>query len=1071
MAMDAEEVKHSLEEAIGTLKGKLDGSTFPATVSEMLTASRQILQNASDPTKQKIPKGSVPLLAGNDEAKVMFYLVGFEEVDDALQLSRGANLINVRLLEEVLQNAMQRVGVVAQIASGGPLESRVRTYNSSESVESGDPLTVVAHFSYHYFMRWFLFTTQSDSATIMSFGNQIRISMEGIEMATRTLGVMKQDSSAHAAWTALKRDVLQQLEEAQNMSGMENRAALVNSMLGCASELLEELKRSTPPVCITMFFYMHLTKMIMMVTSGGQAMGREDASKYIQTSFDLPMKRFSTTYRESIDKVRNFCLKVQEKELMPEEVVELHELVSWQANEFLEHFTSLSEPSPESGLPRCANAPTLSSMSSQLPLILGDSKSSSSSDTGSFTMTSFPGIVSGSSGGGGGGDQRGSEQLDQTQARDLQMAMRMQMEDMKDQVPPQRAEQLQMMMSHTEAAFEQACATSASTGGSVPSGSTTSGQKLSKFAPTTVMHQTKNMPDYRSLAPTVSNDPDDAALDRDEYNSGGELDVTEKDDCETEKEKKRSKSDEKDVEEVENPAKVTSVPASTTPLKPFQHSPPQQQDVSILPQPRITDTPTQSQHQQQTETVTPLQPQQQPELVRNQVQLQSEPTAGSPEAKGGEREQRRELSKAGQAALARLERLQQQKQPESPKPQQMSVSPKSQRQTPVQGKKEQQSSTRPLRPTQHAGTSAKSSDKQPAKLSSETPQPSHANRVPHSTPPISTPDMPTKQGPTLSQTPVWQSAHIRRPETLSSSSPNMSSSVQPSTKPTDLPQTQRPGSQLTAKAASPQIRVPSTVTPAKPPTQPEQQSNQPLQATPAAASSAALPVSTWLPQTTTTPTASSASGNRVHVTIANSHSRQAVQSRPSAIPDQFRNLTVSQLPRLLQAIKDDADAEEGLKLIKKLREGKEEQLSAKEKEQKVLQEHVVKQKAAVVANALQKTLDKKSDEVKCLQEEMQQLDDARARADEILRSKREVELTELDPEFLYGILEAFLKRIENDHDTMVKVLKAWLDYAPRQVLVEICDKLEIEREGDDPKIWVQKIREREQELEAGSVSN
>jgi hypothetical protein len=59
------------------------------------------------------------------------------QVDDALQLSRGANLINVRLLEEVLQNAMQRVGVVAQIASGGPLESRVRTYNSSESVESG----------------------------------------------------------------------------------------------------------------------------------------------------------------------------------------------------------------------------------------------------------------------------------------------------------------------------------------------------------------------------------------------------------------------------------------------------------------------------------------------------------------------------------------------------------------------------------------------------------------------------------------------------------------------------------------------------------------------------------------------------------------------------------------------------------------------------------------------------------------------------------------------------------------------------------------------------------------------
>jgi hypothetical protein len=72
MAMDAEEVKHSLEEAIGTLKGKLDGSTFPATVSEMLTASRQILQNASDPTKQKIPKGDRRLSLQLDDVHSCF---------------------------------------------------------------------------------------------------------------------------------------------------------------------------------------------------------------------------------------------------------------------------------------------------------------------------------------------------------------------------------------------------------------------------------------------------------------------------------------------------------------------------------------------------------------------------------------------------------------------------------------------------------------------------------------------------------------------------------------------------------------------------------------------------------------------------------------------------------------------------------------------------------------------------------------------------------------------------------------------------------------------------------------
>ena len=768
----------------------------------------------------------------------------------------------------------------------------------------GDPLTVVAHLSYHYFMRWFLFTTNSNPSMVVSCGNQIRVSMEGIEMATRTLGIMKQDSTAHAVWTALKRDVLQQLQESQNMASVQNRAVMVNSMLGCASEILEQLKRSTPPVCISMFFYMHLTKMIMMVTSAGQVMSREDASKYIQTSFDLPMQRFSTTYTESIDKVRSFCLKMQDSELTPEEMMKLNELVSWQANEFLEHFKSLPEPSPESGLPRCANAP-LSSMSSQLSMVLtGDSSKSSSSDTGGFTMNSFPGVGNSSSGrrGGGGGERQGSEPLDQTEAQDLQMALQMQMEDLTDKVPPQSAEQLQMMMSHTEAAFEQARDAPAPTGSSVPPDSTDDqgfrGGPTSGLAVPTRMQQTKNLPDYRSLAPVVSNDPDeDAALDRDLYNSDGELDITEKDDCETEKEKKKGKSDERDVEAVSSPVKVASVPASTTPSQLLQSSLPQQQDVSILPQPRIADTTTPPQQQRPAETPTP--PQQQQPKQKAQP-LQPQPTAeGIQEDKGSEQERRRELSKAAQAALARLERSQQQK--ESPRPQQKSVSPKTQQKTPVQVN-EHQSTTTPSQPTQHAGTPANSSDKQPAKPPSETPQsePSSVNRVPRSSPSISTPDKPTEQGPALSQTPIWQRAHIRPTEIPSSSSPVTPLGVQPVARPTDQPQTQRPDSQLAVKPL-PQSPVPSTVIPAaKPLTQSTQKSNQTLQATPPVTqpsaaltplavgpslgvSSPALPLSTGQPQRTsgsTTP-ASSAAGNRVHVTIANPRPRQAIRSRPS----------------------------------------------------------------------------------------------------------------------------------------------------------------------------------------------
>lgn len=78
-----------------------------------------------------------------------------------------------------------------------------------------------------------------------------------------------------------------------------------------------------------------------------------------------------------------------------------------------------------------------------------------------------------------------------------------------------------------------------------------------------------------------------------------------------------------------------------------------------------------------------------------------------------------------------------------------------------------------------------------------------------------------------------------------------------------------------------------------------------------------------------------------------------------AIPDQFRSMSMSRLPQLLESMKTDTDAEEGLKIIEKLVESKEESLSVKEKEQKVLQEHLSKWEAPVVANTLQKSLDRR----------------------------------------------------------------------------------------------------------------
>lgn len=761
----------------------------------------------------------------------------------------------------------------------------------------GDPLTVVAHLSYHYFMRWFLITTNVNPSMVVSFGSQVRVSMDGIEMATRTLGIMKPDSAAHAAWTALKRDVLQQLQEAQNVTGIQTKAEMVNGMLGCASEILEELKRNTPPVCITMFYYMHLTKMIMMVTSAGHVVSREDANRYIQTSFDLPTDRFSKEYGDSIDKVRCFCLKMQETELVPDELAELHQTVTWQSNEFLEHFKSLPEPSPESQLPRCPNAP-LATMSSQFSSVLTEGSSkSSSSETGGYTLSSFPaagasgvGVVGSSSQQG----QQGPESSDQAQLQDLQLAWQMQMGDLKDKLPSQSAEQLQVMMSHTDAAFDRARDTAATSGSDMPSDST-SGYKLggdtaSGPALPTVMPRGKNHPDYRSLAPLVSNDPDDdAALDRDLYDSDVELDITEKDDCETEKEK-RVKPDEKEGEEVSSP----SEPARQTPTTPSQQptthvnqSP--QQHLSIQPQGQIAEGPTsQQQHQLQQLQQQPkpqdqanpelqhrLQPQLQPQdqrqhLPQRQPQMQLQPqmglqpqmqlqpqhqsqllpqqlpphqlqhstkTTGADQATKQEEEQgrKRELSKAAQAALARQERMQQKQSSHQQQQQETSTIPVGQGQTAVEAN-QQRSSTTPSQSTQSRGMSADSSGKPQVKPTGGTGQTSHSagatsSHSPHSRAVVGQLGEAREQGTAAAQTPVFQRAPTKSSDMATSSVSSTPLGPQAGNRPGDQLQLQTPGSQPSAmpESRAPVVSIPVTRSPAQ---KPVSDSHHPLPFTP-----------------------------------------------------------------------------------------------------------------------------------------------------------------------------------------------------------------------------------------------
>ena len=757
------------------------------------------------------------------------------------------------------------------------------------SILLGDPLTVVAHLSYHYFMRWFLISTNVNPTMVVSFNSQIRVSMEGIEMATRTLDIMKPGSAAHATWTALKQDVLHQLQEAQNMTGMQQKADLINEMLTCASEILEELKRNSPPVCVTMFFYMHLTKMIMMVTTAGHMVSREDANRYIQTSFDLPTTRFSKEYVDSIDKVRNFCLRMQEKELASDELAQLCEIVTWQSNEFLEHFKSLAEPSSESGLPRCRYA-SLSTMSSQLSGVLtGSSSKSSSSDAGGLTFSSFPGV------GHTTGTQQGTQALDQVHGQDLQMPTKK-----RGALPLEDANHMQAMVFDNKG-----------------------GHRLGEDS-TSELGPTKNRPQYQSV---LYDSEEDAALDKELYdNSDEDLDITEKEDCETEKEKK-FQADEKATEDLSCSVEHTK-PVVTTSQQSLQMNQSEQGHMSIQPlQQRLEgDLQSSRQHQAQLQyhQQALVQPDQQKHSISQQSPLvEEQESAETHQCSEKGQPKQKELTKAAQAAMARHERMKQQQQQQQQQVRQDASTPSSKQQTKLPGSQRHKSVVQLKSSVQSSGRSADSTDNHQVKTSSETSLSESASGSSSQSSSRSANQNPTTQsslhqtvqktptdaaGTTFSVTPLGPQQSATHGSQLRSQTPNSQPSIRKETQPIDaqsLP-TQGPVHKpdIDGVIAMPSVTAISTpvVKPSAQPAvgQPHVEKSQPFSSvnrSPSAASTSCKSNGQGLgvtsPDSTATSltsksqrvsnpaTSSSVLGDRPYVTKANRCPPQASESDPS----------------------------------------------------------------------------------------------------------------------------------------------------------------------------------------------
>ena len=228
---------------------------------------------------------------------------------------------------------------------------RLRVVDSIFLINPGDPITVSAHLSYHFFMRFFLLSTQMSSQMVPeALVEQVRISIDAIETATRTLGVMKPLSQPFRLWNDLKEEVVKIVSRA-----LSSRANLANQMLHFANELLTDIKRECPNPCSSIFYYMHLLKMTLMVTSSGGQVKREDAERFVH--LEIPLDRLSEKYKRSFELLKKHFLTQLGENLRSEDIREMQQASLWQSVAFLQNFHSLAEPESDSGLPRCPNAP------------------------------------------------------------------------------------------------------------------------------------------------------------------------------------------------------------------------------------------------------------------------------------------------------------------------------------------------------------------------------------------------------------------------------------------------------------------------------------------------------------------------------------------------------------------------------------------------------------------------------------------------------------------------------------------------------------------------------------------
>ena len=201
----------------------------------------------------------------------------------------------------------------------------------------------MAHLAYHYRLRCFLLTVQSNQRCIASVEQEIEASMAAVDAIAIELGIMRTSDVARSVWETIKGDIRTLCRTGYTTSdtiasAFENMDALMVRELGNAR---------CPYSAVHLLAVCQNMAAAVVITSRGEMLIREHAQTYLMTSTKLAPNAFSSKFMTRLKETQELVRTSFSRQLTGEEILHVNKLLVWQVSNFL---TNLNPAGFEGGL-------------------------------------------------------------------------------------------------------------------------------------------------------------------------------------------------------------------------------------------------------------------------------------------------------------------------------------------------------------------------------------------------------------------------------------------------------------------------------------------------------------------------------------------------------------------------------------------------------------------------------------------------------------------------------------------------------------------------------------------------